>query len=231
LIRETQHCRAVLNRDSIEALIAQTHTDMVRSWTTAGMARAMQGLFDELRRVMQVVAIETERIRKLVRATYDGFQRDFGFELAAPKVFVPMKFRVEIEFLHQEVEAYCHSPGLVFAEQGAVIKRFHEEMASRARVLFSQLLDAFDTWIRDALQPLADQIEAHKGIMERRLDNLQRLGRSNDAMQRRITDTRSEYVEWARQLTALRNIHNALRQELAGEPQRRQEPRPVAERV
>ena len=231
LIRETQHCREILNRDSVEALIAQTHTDMVRSWTTAGMARAMQGLFDELRRVMQVIAIETERIRKLVRATYDGFQRDFGFELAAPKVFVPMKFRVEMEFLHQEVEAYCHSPGLVFAEQGAVIRRFHEEMVSRARVLFSQLLDAFDTWICDALQPLADQIEAHKGIMERRLDNLQRLGRSNDDMQRRVTDTRSDYVEWARQLTALRNIHNALRQELAGEPQRCQEPQPVAERV
>ena len=231
LIRETQHCREILDRDTIEDLVAKTHTGMVRSWTTIGMAGAMKGLFDELRRAMQVIGIETERVRKLVRATYDGFQRDFGFELAAPKVFVPMKFRVEMELLYQEVDAFCRSPGLALAEQGTVIRRFHEELVSRARVLFDQLLDAFDTWIRDALQPLAEQIDVHKGIMERRLDNLQRLGRSKDDVQHRIADTHADYVELARQLTALRNIHSALREERAGEQHRHQRPQPVAKQA
>jgi Mg2+ and Co2+ transporter CorA len=119
---------------------------------------------------------------------------------------------------------------LALAEQGTVIRRFHEEMVSRARVLFDQLLEAFDTWIRDALQPLAEQIEAHKVIMERRLDNLQRLGRSKDDMQRRIADTHADYVELARQLTALRNIQSALREDPAGE-QHRQRPQPVAKQA
>ena len=204
---------------------------MVRSWTTAGMASAMKAFFDELRWAMQVIATESERVRKLLRETYDGFRRDFGFELVAPKVFVPMKFRVEIELLYQEAEAFRHSPGVALAEQGVVIKRFHEKMVSRARVLFDQLLDAFDTWIRDALQPLAEQIEANKVVMERRLDNLQRLGRSKDEVQRRISDAHSDYVALVRQLTALRNIHNVLRQDPVGEHSTRQHSALVAERV
>ncbi len=231
LILETKRCRDILDKDNIEALIIQTHSDMVRSWTTPGMATAMKGLFDELRRAMQAIATESERIRKLVRETYDGFQRDFGFETAPPKVFVPMKFRVEIELLYQEVEAFRRSPGLALVEQGVVIKRFHEELVSRARVLFDQLRAAFDTWIRDTLQPLAEQIQEHKVVMERRLDNLQRLGRSKTDSQRHIEETQAEYVELAKKLTALRNIYNTLHQDPVPERAAGANPRVAAQRA
>ena len=231
LLNETKRCRDILDRDNIEALIIQTHTDMARSWTTAGIAGAMKGLFDELRRAMQAIATETERVRKLVRETHEGFQRDFGFDLAATKVFAPMKFRVEIELLYQEVEAFRRSPRLALAEQGAVIKRFHEEMVSRARVLFDQLRSAVDVWIRDSLEPLAGQIDTHRVVMERRLDNLQRLGHSKNETERHIAETQAQYVELARQLTTLRTIYNTLHQSPAPEAAADANPRVAAQRA
>jgi uncharacterized protein YigA (DUF484 family) len=99
---------------------------------------------------------------------------------------------------------------MLLAEQGVVIERFHQQMVGRARVLFDQLRTTFDNWTRDALQPLATQIQEHKRMIERRLENLQRIGRSNDSLQGRIDDMQKQYVELAKQLTALRNIHNAL---------------------
>ena len=146
-----------------------------------GLAAAMKALFDELRRTMQTVATESERIRKLVRETYQIFRDDFGFDLATPKVFVPMKYRVEIELLYQEVEAFRRSPTMVLASPGRVIRRFDQQMVSRAQVLFDQLRIAYDGWIRDTLQPLAEEIQEHKAMMEKRLENLQRIGRSKDA--------------------------------------------------
>jgi hypothetical protein len=214
LALDTKRCREILDRDQIDTLIGQTHTRMARSWTTIGMVGAMMGLFDELRRAMQTVATESERIRKRVRATYEGFRRDFGFELTLPNVFAPMKFRVEIELLHQDVEAFLHNPGLVLTEQGVVIKRFHETLISRVQVLFDHLRAAFDIWTRDTLQPLADHIERYKIGMGNRLDDLQRLERSNADTQRHIEQTQAQYVELARQLAALRNIQAALRQDL-----------------
>lgn len=210
LILETRLSRQILDRDTMDALIDKANREMVRSWTTRGLALAMKDLFDELRRAMQTISSESERIRKMVRLTYQRFEEDFGFNIAPPKVFVPMKFRVEIELLHQEVETFRKSPAMAMAEQGVAIKRFQQQMVGRSQILFDQLRIAFDHWIRDALQPLAGQIQEHKHMMEKRLENLQRIGRSKDGLQTRIDDLQNQYVAQAKQLTALRNIHNAL---------------------
>lgn len=210
LIVETRLSRELLARDHIDGLIEKAHREMVQSWTTRGLALAMKGLFEDLRRATQTVASESERIRRLVGLTYQRFEDDFGFNVTPPKVFVAMKFRVEIELLYQEMENFRTSPAMLLAEQGVVIERFHQQMVGRARVLFEQLRTTFDNWTRDALQPLATQIQEHKRMIERRLENLQRIGRSNDSLQGRIDDMQKQYVELAKQLTALRNIHNAL---------------------
>jgi len=224
LIVETRLSRELLARDRIDGLIEKAHRAMVKSWTTRGLALAMKELFEELRRATQTVATESERIRKLVGITYQRFEDEFGFNVSPPKVFVPMKFRVEIELLYQEMEHFRTSPAMLLAEQGMVIERFHQQVVGRARALFEQLRATFDNWTRDALQPLATQIQEHKRMIERRLENLQRIGRSNDSLQGRMDDMQKQYVELAKQLTALRNIHNALHfdplleEEHAGKP-------------
>jgi hypothetical protein len=205
-----QRCRDILDPSKMDALTAQVRSDMARTWTTAGMGTAMKGLFVELVRAMQAVSTEAEHARQVVRELYSGFERDFGFALAPPRVFVPRDFRVEMDLLHQEVDAFRRSPTLAFAERGVVIKRFDDDMVTRARSLVEQLRAAFDTWERDTLGPLARRIQEHASATERRLEKLQRLGRSYDDTRRHLEDTQAHYAELARQLTALRNIHNTL---------------------
>lgn len=205
-----QRCRDILDPGKMDALTAQVRSDMARSWTTAGMGTAMKGLFDELVRAMQAISTEAEHARQLVRELYTGFERDFGFALAAPRVFVPRDFRVEMDLLHQEVDSFRRSPTLALAERGVVIKRFDDDMVSRARSLFEQLRAAFDTWEQDTLRPLARRIQEHASATEPRLEKLQRLGRSYDDTRRHLEETQAHHAELARQLTSLRNIHNML---------------------
>lgn len=228
LMLETRLSRQILDRDSMEALIDKAHADMVHSWTTPGLSASMRTLFDELRRAMQTISNESERIRKMVRLTYQRFDEEFGFNIVPPKVFVSMKFRVEIELLHQEAEAFRKSPAMALSEQGVVIKRFHQQLVRRALMLFDQLRIAFDNWIRDALQPLAEHIQEHKHMMEKRLENLRRIGRSKDGLLTRIDDMQKQYVDLAKQLTALRNIHNALHYDPLLDEQRSGKPHLVA---
>ncbi len=70
MLAQTRHCRRLLESENIEAMVERAHYELVRSWTNVGLTRAMKGLFDELRRAMQTVSTESERIRKLVRETY-----------------------------------------------------------------------------------------------------------------------------------------------------------------
>jgi hypothetical protein len=231
LLGETRLCRQLLEREHVEGLVAKAHREMVNSWTTRGLARAMRDLFEELRKTMQTISAESERIRKLVRLTYQRFEEELGFSVVPPKVFVPMKFRVEIDLLLQEVEAFRKSPLTALSEQGTVIKRFHQQMVSRARILFEQLRTTFDGWLRDALVPLAGQIQEHKQMMEKRLENLQRIGRSKDGAEDRIDDMQKQRVELAKQLTALRNIHNALHYDPIVDEERSGKPHLVAGRA
>jgi hypothetical protein len=228
LIAEAGLSRRLLSEESIEGRIEQAHRDMVKRWTTHGLAQAMKHLFDDLRRTMQTVGSESERLRKMVRGTYQRFDGEFGFNIAPPKVFIPMKYRVELELLYRDVNRFRTSPSMALSKQSTAIKHFHQQMVSRARILFGQLRMAFDIWLRDALQPLAGQIHAHKQMMEERLGNLQRIGRSKDNLQGRMDDMQRQQVELAKQLTALRNIHNALHYDPLMDEQRAGRPHLVA---
>lgn len=228
LLNESRYCRQILEAESIEPMIDRARRGLARCWTSAGLSRSMRSLFEDLRRTMQTVSSESERLRRLVREIYQTFHDVYGFEVATPKVFIPMKYSVEIELLLQEVEAFRRSPSMVLANPGQVIRRFDQEMVSRARVLFEQLRMAYDGWIREALQPLANEIAGHKTSMERRLESLQRIGRSKDGLQGRIDQMQQQHVTCAQDLTALRNIHNALHYDPLGDQEALRRPRLVS---
>jgi DNA repair ATPase RecN len=174
------------------------------------MKRAMKLLFDELRRAMQGATSQSESARKLVRAIYQRFQNELGFVSTQPQPFSTMKYRVELELLYKESESYRNNPMLALSEQTFVVKKFFRIMVARARDIFSTLNQAQDDWLGQVLTPLVSQIQEHKDMMEKRLINLQKIGRSKNTLQVRIEDLESQYAELARQLTALRNLFNSI---------------------
>ena len=225
LLAETRLCRQSLEAENIEAMIGGTWRRLRRCWTSVGLARSMRSLFEQMRGTMQTVSAESERLRGLVRQIYQTYRDEYGFDVATPKVFIPMKYSVETELLLQEVDTYRRSSAMVLARPGRVIRRFEQEMVSRARVLFEQLRIACDGWIREALEPLAHEITLHKAAMEKRLESLRRIERSKDDLQARIDQMRRQHVIHAQELTTLRNIHSALHHDPLGEQEARHTPR------
>lgn len=211
LQKEARQLRELLDMQKIGGLMESSHHEMLHSWTTRGMKKSMKYLFDELRRAMQAITGHSEHTRKRVRLTYQRFQNEFGFSTVQPHKISIMKFRVELEMLYKEAEAFRKSPSLAMSEQSYVVKRFFQVMVSRARDIFDDLNRTLDSWISHALDPLVDQIQEHKEMMEKRLENLQKIGHSKNTLQARIDDLEGQYAELARQMTALRNMHNGIR--------------------
>jgi len=210
LLQQTTESRLVLGQGRIQSIIDRAERELLGSWTTPGLNRGMSRLLNELRRTMQIVGSESERIRKLVREVYQGFRDELGLEIVKPKVFVPLKYRVEIELLCQELDAFQRRPGTILSSRRVVIARFEEQILSRARVMFEQLRVAQEEWLTEALQPLADGIQEHKLVMEKRLETLARVRYSRDQLMQRIQGMQGQYLTFAQVLTALRNIQNAL---------------------
>ena len=103
---EAAKLRTLLDLENIEQLMQQSYREMLHSWTTHGIKRSMKLLFDELRRAMQAATSHAERTRKMVRHVYQSFQNEFDFSNLQPQKISTVKFRVELELLHQEAEAF-----------------------------------------------------------------------------------------------------------------------------
>lgn len=199
-----------LNLTSLNETIDRCRKEMTNSWTTSGMKSSMKDLFEEIRRVMLNVVTQSEQTRKLIRSIYRKFQNEHGFAVVQPKMFSIVKYRVELELLHQEAEVFRNSPVTAMMEQNFVVKRFFSALVERAREIFNNADEEIDGWLSNALEPLVMQIKDHKEMMEKRLNNLQKIGQSRNTLQYRILELQEQYTELARQLTALRNMANRI---------------------
>jgi len=202
--------RKALDIKRLDKQITESRRKMAGSWTTHGLKGSMRGLFEEMRLDMQKIVSQSGQTRKLIRSIYRKFQNEHNFSVIQPKMFSIMKYRVELELLHQEAEIFRKSPIMMMTEQHFVIRKFFIAMVNRARDIFAQAYREIDSWLKRAMEPLAMQIRDHKEMMEKRLANLQKIGRSRNTLQCRMRELQNQYNDNARQLTALRNMYNSV---------------------
>jgi predicted transcriptional regulator len=217
----------ILSLSQLDETITRCKKEMTNSWTTSGMKSSMKSLFEETRQTMLHVVTQSEQTRKLIRAIYRKFQNEHGFAVIQPKMFSIVKYRVELELLHQEAEIFRNSPVTAMMEQNFVVKRFFSALVKRARDIFQRADKEINHWIGSALEPLVMQIKDHKEMMEKRLNNLQKIGQSRNTLQYRILELQEQYTELARQLTALRNMSNRISNNRPLHQSQRQKPKLV----
>jgi hypothetical protein len=210
LKQQAEELKKTLSLSSLDLIIERHRRDMSNSWTTGGMKSTMKKLFEELRHHMQGLVTQSEQTRKLIRSIYRKFQNEHGFAVVQPKMFSIVKYRVELELLHQEAEVFRNSPVTAMMEQNYVIKRFFSALVNRARDIFQRADAEIEAWLVSTLEPLVLQIRDHKEMMEKRLSNLQKIGQSRSTLNYRILELQEQYTEVARQLTGLRNMANRL---------------------
>ncbi|EGW54390.1 dynamin family protein [Candidatus Endoriftia persephone] len=230
LKEQIEKLRAALDLDTLNEIIARSRKEMSSSWTTHGMKSVMKQLFEEIRRNMHSVVVQSDQTRKLIRGIYRKFQNEHGFAVVQPRMFSIVKFRVELELLHQEVEVFRNSPITTMMEQSFVVKRFFSALVYRAGEIFSRASKEIDVWLGSALEPLVLQIRDHKEMMEKRLTNLQKIGRSRTTLEFRIAELQEQYTDVAKQLTALRNMSNRINSRQPLRPGERPYPKLVRKR-
>jgi len=210
LKQQAEQLGQTLNLPALNQIIERCRKEMTNSWTTSGMKSSMKNLFEEIRHIMLEVVAQSEQTRKLIRAIYRKFQNEHGFAVVQPKIFSIVKYRVELELLHQEAEVFRNSPVTAMMEQNFVVRRFFSALVDRATEIFKHADHEIDGWLSSTLDPLVMQIKDHKEMMEKRLNNLQKIGQSRNTLQYRILELQEQYTELARQLTALRNMANRI---------------------
>lgn len=168
--------------------MSETRKQMSGTWTTMGLKSSMKEFFNLMNQMIQRASLQTEKTNTLLQRIYRKFSEDHRLGNIRPKLFSVNKYKLEMERLHREAEAYRKSPLTAMTEQSFVIKKFFISLVSHARSAFYQAYSEAESWNKTALHSLLSRIKEHKDQMKKRLESLRKISESREMLQQRIAE-------------------------------------------
>ncbi|MBL8542127.1 MAG: dynamin family protein [Betaproteobacteria bacterium] len=178
------------NLDSafIEHILEQGREEIEGSWTTRGLMRAMQSLFEHYSAQSQKILKFSADVQKLVAGVYDRFHEGYGFALLVPPPLNLERHTVAMFALQKQVEDFCRDPVNVMTEKHFLVRRFYNGLVVQAREVFDGARTEVDAWLKSALGPLSMQIKEHEALLTRRIEGFRRVADDLSSLHGRIRD-------------------------------------------
>jgi len=202
-----------LNEDRLDDMMAKSQAAIEGSWTTAGLMRSMQALFDTFSRQADKILNFAGETRNYVESVYTEFHKLYGFPKMTPPALNLERHILRMHSLQQNTERFCKDPVNVMTEKHFLVRRFYNGLVSHARGLFGELRVELDSWIKSALTPLSVQLKEHQKLLERKVENLRKIAGDINTLQERVRQLEQQQVQLAKQVEELMHIRDVLNRE------------------
>ena len=196
--------------NSMDHMIGSTRSNMVDSWTTAGMKKSMKVFFENSREAIIQVNWQVEKANKIVDSIYERFREEHGFKDANPKLFNTSKYNNDLNRLCEKAAAYRNSSMTTMTEQSFVVKKFFVSMVSHARNIFFKANEDAENWAKTVMTPLGLRIKERKRHLESRLATMQKVKDSREKMSENIQRLENDSASLAKQLDTIKGILSAI---------------------
>lgn len=201
--------------ERLDDLMNRSLASIEGSWTTAGLMRSMQALFDTFSRQAEKILEFAGETRNYVDGVYSEFHKIYGFAKMTPPALNLERHILRMHSLHQSTERFCKDPVNVMTEKHFLVRRFYNGLVSNARELFTQLRLELDAWVNSALMPLSMQLKEHQKLLERKVENLRKVAGDINSLQERVRQLEQQYLQLGKQVEELTQIRSVLQREPA----------------
>ena len=185
------------------------------AWTTAGLWKNMQTLFQHFTAVSTKILGFSNQIKNLVDASYAHFHEKFGFARLTPPALNLERHTLNMTALQESARQFCLDPVNMAKYKNVVVNRFYETLVAQARQIFEMTrLDA-EAWLKSALNPLNTQIREHEGILAKRIDNFRKIRDNIGSVEDRMKALEQSRVTLQQQGEVLAGINANLDGEAA----------------
>jgi len=206
VLKQGHALMANLDEEHIDEIFARSSKDIEGSWTTAGLIRSMNSLFDAFSRQAEKILGFASETRAFVDKVYKEFQERYGFANLTPPPLNLEKHILAMKALKATTEKFCRDPVNVMTEKHFLVRRFYNGLVSEARGLFQDTRKELDSWLKMALQPISTQLKEHQTLLERRVDNLKKLSGDLSSLQERLHQLEAQKMALGRQVEELLRI-------------------------
>ena len=201
--------------DRLDEMMSRSLASIEGSWTTAGLMRSMQALFDTFSRQAEKILEFATETRNYVDGIYSEFHKMYGFPKMTPPALNLERHILRMHSLHQNTERFCKDPVNVMTEKHFLVRRFYSGLVALARELFTQLRMELDAWVNSALMPLSVQLKEHQKLLERRVENLRKVAGDINTLQERVRQLEQQKLQFGKQVEELMQIRDTLQRDPA----------------
>lgn len=206
-----------LSMSRFDRMVKDTRDTMSSSWTTHGLRDGMAAFFAGTSRDMERVQGHANKIHELATEIYRRFHETHNLPRMQPARFSVDSYVERFDQLHRSAEQFRNSPSMLITEQHFVIKKFFISMVSQAKVIFEECNRATRAWTKAVLTPIYTQIEEHRLMINRRLENLDKLKGNHASLGERIQDLEEKLASLRQKHAMINEIVQKLDQ-ASGEP-------------
>lgn len=215
VLRQGNVLIGTLADDRLDDIMNRSLASIEGSWTTAGLMRSMQALFDTFSRQAEKILEFAGETRNYVDGVYTEFHKMYGFPKMTPPVLNLERHILRMHSLHQSTERFCKDPVNVMTEKHFLVRRFYNGLVSNARELFRHLRHELDAWVNSALMPLSMQLKDHQKLLERKVENLRKVAGDINSLQERVRQLEQQHLQLGKQVEELTLIRSVLQRDPA----------------
>jgi hypothetical protein len=210
VIKQGQALLASLDEERLNEMLGKSRKSIEGSWTTPGLMRSMQNLFDVFtRQSKKILAFATET-RKFVDRTYVEFHQKYHFAQLTPPALNLERHVLRMHGLQEATERFCKDPLTIGNYKTFVVTKFYDQLVEQARELFRGLRLELDAWLKSAMGPLSMQLRAHQKLLEERVENLRKIKGDIGSLQERVRQLEVQQLTLGRQIEELTRIRDIL---------------------
>jgi len=186
---QTNELFDVIGLTALRANAGQTRDRMEKSQFTKGVREAMNDFFAQIRGDFEAAAAQSVEIHDMMRAMYVRFANEHGLEPFMPPPFSVLKYQKEVERLERAYNTHFNTLwNMVSKAKFALMKRFFETVASRAKHVYDIANRDVESWLKAVMAPLETQVREHHLQLRRRLESIRRIHQASDELEDRITE-------------------------------------------
>jgi hypothetical protein len=217
-----------LDEGALEQILNKDREFIQGAWTTAGLWKNMQLLFQHFTGVSTKILNFANQIKGLVDMTYAHFHEKFGLAKLSPPALNLEKYTLTMTGLQETAKQFCHDPINVMTEKHFLVAKFYDGLVGEARQVFEMTRLDVESWLKSALNPLNLQIKDHEQVLAKRLENFRKIRDNISSVEDRMKHLEKLQVTLEQQSRVLARIKTNLDDEAFSEPQPA-EPREAAQ--
>lgn len=192
------------------------HVEKVRnllskSWTTAGMSRAMNHFFELLENDLSNLLAEGQLAEKMVSSIYRRYNEDTRARHLEPIPLRAGRHVIAVRELRKKADRFRRNPKNMLTEQSLLIRRFFNVMVGEARTLHHRVRTDVERWPQEALLPIMQYSMEQKQLLEHQIRRIRDMARNERTMKEERQRLEDSIGDLHRQLELADNMHRQIR--------------------